>query len=202
MSDLMPPDVVELNEQLALFQHRTLKSNLVVGIPADVVDKLEKEDVKWRYNGKRGTIQSGNIFKWDEYSFRSESSHLLFHGKASWQAAEGAVHGGGAWAMAPQLATGFVRRLFKLFQHRTLKSNLVVGIPADVVDKLEKEDVKWRYNGKRGTIQSGNIFKWDEYSFRSESSHLLFHGKASWQAAEGAVHGGGAWAMAPQRTCV
>ncbi|GMF51751.1 unnamed protein product [Phytophthora fragariaefolia] len=37
---------------------------------------------------------------------------------------------------------------------RTLKSNPVVGIPADIVDKLEQEDLKWRYNGKRGTIQS------------------------------------------------
>lgn len=40
---------------------------------------------------------------------------------------------------------------------RTLKSNPVVGIPADIVDKLEKEDPKWRYNGKRGTIQSALI---------------------------------------------
>ncbi|KAE9016992.1 hypothetical protein PF011_g6909 [Phytophthora fragariae] len=42
----------------AFVSFRTLKSNPVVGIPADVVAKLEKEDPKWRYNGKRGTIQS------------------------------------------------------------------------------------------------------------------------------------------------
>ncbi|RLN98016.1 hypothetical protein BBJ28_00018944, partial [Nothophytophthora sp. Chile5] len=37
---------------------------------------------------------------------------------------------------------------------RTLKSNPVVGIPAEIVAKLDKEDAKWRYNGTRGTIQS------------------------------------------------
>ncbi|KAK1934543.1 Protein-glutamate O-methyltransferase [Phytophthora citrophthora] len=41
----------------AFVSFRTLKSNSVVGIPADIVEKLEKEDSKWRYNGKRGTIQ-------------------------------------------------------------------------------------------------------------------------------------------------
>uniref|UniRef100_M4BSJ1 Sugar phosphate phosphatase n=1 Tax=Hyaloperonospora arabidopsidis (strain Emoy2) TaxID=559515 RepID=M4BSJ1_HYAAE len=41
----------------AFVSFRTLKSNPVVGIPVDVVAKLEKEDPKWRYNGKRGTIQ-------------------------------------------------------------------------------------------------------------------------------------------------
>ncbi|CAH0480593.1 unnamed protein product [Peronospora belbahrii] len=47
----------------------------------------------------------------------------------------------------PYFPTSFV-------SFRTLKSNPVVGIPPDVVAKLEKEDPKWRYNGKRGTIQS------------------------------------------------
>ncbi|GMF51752.1 unnamed protein product [Phytophthora fragariaefolia] len=37
---------------------------------------------------------------------------------------------------------------------RTLKSNPVVGIPDSIVAKLEKEDPNWRFNGKRGTIQS------------------------------------------------
>ncbi|KAL3664021.1 hypothetical protein V7S43_010907 [Phytophthora oleae] len=41
----------------AFVSFRTMKSNPVVGIPADIVAKLEKEDPKWRYNGKRGTIQ-------------------------------------------------------------------------------------------------------------------------------------------------
>ncbi|CAI5724663.1 unnamed protein product [Hyaloperonospora brassicae] len=42
----------------AFVSFRTLKSNPVVGIPPDIVAKLDKEDPKWRYNGKRGTIQS------------------------------------------------------------------------------------------------------------------------------------------------
>ncbi|KAI9998414.1 hypothetical protein PInf_002801 [Phytophthora infestans] len=42
----------------AFVSFRTMKSSPVVGIPADIVKKLEKEDLKWRYNGKRGTIQS------------------------------------------------------------------------------------------------------------------------------------------------
>ncbi|KAG6621881.1 uncharacterized protein IUM83_07440 [Phytophthora cinnamomi] len=36
---------------------------------------------------------------------------------------------------------------------RTMKSTLVAGIPADIVDKLEKEDPKWKFNGKRAIIQ-------------------------------------------------
>ncbi|OWY94239.1 hypothetical protein PHMEG_00036090 [Phytophthora megakarya] len=42
----------------AFVSFRTMKSDPVVGIPAEIVAKLEKEDPKWRYNGKRGTIQS------------------------------------------------------------------------------------------------------------------------------------------------
>ncbi|OWY98960.1 hypothetical protein PHMEG_00030133 [Phytophthora megakarya] len=42
----------------AFVSFRTMKSNPVVGIPVDIVTKLEKEDPKWRYNGKRSTIQS------------------------------------------------------------------------------------------------------------------------------------------------
>eukprot|EP00644_Phytophthora_capsici_P003272 jgi/Phyca11/541765/estExt2_Genewise1Plus.C_PHYCAscaffold_70666 len=42
----------------AFVSFRTMKSNPVVGIPVDIVAKLEKEDPKWRFNGKRGTIQS------------------------------------------------------------------------------------------------------------------------------------------------
>jgi len=42
----------------AFVSFRTLKSNPVVNIPADIAAKLDKEDPKWTYNGKRGTIQS------------------------------------------------------------------------------------------------------------------------------------------------
>ncbi|KAE9198811.1 hypothetical protein PF002_g22332 [Phytophthora fragariae] len=37
---------------------------------------------------------------------------------------------------------------------RTMKSTLVAGIPAHIVEKLEKEDSKWKFNGKRAIIQS------------------------------------------------
>ncbi|KAE9078996.1 hypothetical protein PF010_g22928 [Phytophthora fragariae] len=36
----------------------------------------------------------------------------------------------------------------------TMKSTLVAGIPAHIVEKLEKEDSKWKFNGKRAIIQS------------------------------------------------
>ncbi|KAI9922538.1 hypothetical protein PsorP6_001119 [Peronosclerospora sorghi] len=42
----------------AFVSFRTLKSDPVVGIPSDLVATLEKDDPKWRFNGKRGTIQS------------------------------------------------------------------------------------------------------------------------------------------------
>lgn len=37
---------------------------------------------------------------------------------------------------------------------RTLKSDPVIGIPPDVVEKLDIEDPTWRVNGVRGIIQS------------------------------------------------
>ncbi|KAJ8571606.1 hypothetical protein ON010_g5235 [Phytophthora cinnamomi] len=63
LGDRLWPPSTPVEEAVPFFpapfvSFRTLKSNPVVGIPADIVDKLEKEDVKWRYNGKRGTIQS------------------------------------------------------------------------------------------------------------------------------------------------
>ncbi|RLN55284.1 hypothetical protein BBP00_00008563 [Phytophthora kernoviae] len=42
----------------AFVAFRILKSGLVVGIPEETVERLEKDDPDWRYNGKRGTIQS------------------------------------------------------------------------------------------------------------------------------------------------
>ncbi|GMF30829.1 unnamed protein product [Phytophthora lilii] len=49
--------------------------------------------------------------------------------------------------VVPYLPTAFV-------SFRTMKSPLVAGIPADTVKKLDKEDPKWRFNGKRAIIQS------------------------------------------------
>ncbi|KAG7375602.1 hypothetical protein PHYPSEUDO_000503 [Phytophthora pseudosyringae] len=42
----------------AYVSFRTMKSTLVAGVPADIVQKLEQEDPKWRFNGKRAIIQS------------------------------------------------------------------------------------------------------------------------------------------------
>ncbi|KAG6951866.1 hypothetical protein JG688_00013557 [Phytophthora aleatoria] len=42
----------------AFVAFRILKSIPVMGIPATIVDKLEKEDPKWRLNGEHGIIQS------------------------------------------------------------------------------------------------------------------------------------------------
>ncbi|KAG6587237.1 uncharacterized protein IUM83_02744 [Phytophthora cinnamomi] len=63
LGDRMWPPSTRVEEAVPFFPApfvslRTLKSDPVVAIPADIVDKLEKEDVQWRYNGKRGTIQS------------------------------------------------------------------------------------------------------------------------------------------------
>ncbi|KAL4161165.1 Hairy/enhancer-of-split with YRPW motif protein 2 [Phytophthora ramorum] len=48
--------------------------------------------------------------------------------------------------VVPYFPTAFV-------SFRTMKSNLVAGIPANIVEKLEKGDPKWRFNGKRAIIQ-------------------------------------------------
>lgn len=45
----------------------------------------------------------------------------------------------------------------KLVCLRTLKSDPIVGLTADQVEKLEAEDALWRVNGKRGVIQSLNL---------------------------------------------
>jgi hypothetical protein len=38
---------------------------------------------------------------------------------------------------------------------RTLKSDAVVGLPADQVSRLDAADRDWRINGRRGLIQTG-----------------------------------------------
>ncbi|OWY96714.1 hypothetical protein PHMEG_00032950 [Phytophthora megakarya] len=63
LGDRLWPPSTPVEEAIPYFpttfvSFRTMKSDPVVGIPADIVTKLEKEDPKWRYNGKRGTIQS------------------------------------------------------------------------------------------------------------------------------------------------
>ncbi|KAJ8571602.1 hypothetical protein ON010_g5234 [Phytophthora cinnamomi] len=63
LGDRMWPPSTPVQEAVPYFpapfvSFRTMKSNPVVGIPADTVANLEKEDPKWRFNGKRGTIQS------------------------------------------------------------------------------------------------------------------------------------------------
>jgi uncharacterized protein with ATP-grasp and redox domains len=38
---------------------------------------------------------------------------------------------------------------------RTMKSDSVVGLPAELVEKLDATEVKWRIDGKRGVVQVG-----------------------------------------------
>ncbi|KAK1934529.1 Protein-glutamate O-methyltransferase C1393.13 [Phytophthora citrophthora] len=49
--------------------------------------------------------------------------------------------------VVPYFPTAFV-------SFRTMKSTLVAGIPAAIVENLDNEDPKWRFNGKRAIIQS------------------------------------------------
>ncbi|KAL3664036.1 Hairy/enhancer-of-split with YRPW motif protein 2 [Phytophthora oleae] len=49
--------------------------------------------------------------------------------------------------VVPYFPTAFV-------SFRTMKSTLVAGIPTAIVEKLDNEDPKWRFNGKRAIIQS------------------------------------------------
>ncbi|GMF16206.1 unnamed protein product [Phytophthora fragariaefolia] len=47
----------------SLVSFRTMKSPLVAGIPAQLVEKLDRVDPKWKFNGKRAIVQSVLISK-------------------------------------------------------------------------------------------------------------------------------------------
>jgi hypothetical protein len=42
---------------------------------------------------------------------------------------------------------------------RTLKSDAVVGLPADQMRRLDSADRDWRINGRRGVIQTGGRWR-------------------------------------------
>lgn len=63
LSDRLWPPSTPVEEVVPYFPtafvaFRILKSIPVMGIPAKMVEKLEKEDPQWRLNGEHGTIQS------------------------------------------------------------------------------------------------------------------------------------------------
>jgi hypothetical protein len=63
LSDRLWPPSTPVDEVVPYFPtafvaFRILKSIPVMGIPANIVDRLEKDDPDWRLNGKHGTIQS------------------------------------------------------------------------------------------------------------------------------------------------
>lgn len=63
LGDRMWPATTPVEQAVPFFptpfvSFRTLKSNPIVGIPREIEQKLDNEDPKWRYNGKRGIIQS------------------------------------------------------------------------------------------------------------------------------------------------
>ena len=47
-----------------------------------------------------------------------------------------------------------IRSGVPLITLRTMKSDCVIGIDKEIVDKVEKEDPQWRNNGKRGVISA------------------------------------------------
>ncbi|KAE9350406.1 hypothetical protein PF008_g6451 [Phytophthora fragariae] len=63
LSDRLWPPSTPVEEVVPYFPaafvaFRILKSIPVMGIPANIVDKLDKDDPNWRLNGEHGTIQS------------------------------------------------------------------------------------------------------------------------------------------------
>lgn len=63
MLDVIWPTTKRLKEVVDSFPAplmalRTLKSDPVVGLPAGMAERLDKEDAQWRVNGKRGVIQT------------------------------------------------------------------------------------------------------------------------------------------------
>jgi hypothetical protein len=63
LGDRMWPPSTPIEEVVPYFpsayvSFRTMKSPLVAGVPAETVSTLDKEDPKWRFNGKRAIVQS------------------------------------------------------------------------------------------------------------------------------------------------
>ena len=65
-SDAMWPPETPFSDVMAyarmpILALRTLKSDVVMGLPKGLAEKLEATDTQWRVNGKRGLIQAANL---------------------------------------------------------------------------------------------------------------------------------------------
>jgi hypothetical protein len=80
-----------------------------------------------------------------------DSNLVLLKGDANYRRVVGDYH----WEWKPTTplaaAAGYFPKPFAML--RTMKSDPVVGLRADQVAQLGREDPKWRTNGKRGVVQ-------------------------------------------------
>uniref|UniRef100_K3WZW1 Sugar phosphate phosphatase n=1 Tax=Globisporangium ultimum (strain ATCC 200006 / CBS 805.95 / DAOM BR144) TaxID=431595 RepID=K3WZW1_GLOUD len=147
VSDATPPDVLE---HIAAMQ-----------------DASRSPEIQALGNRLAGYVQTNKVrvvpdLFWNHYSFYYEMPEPLavrLNQEASLVILKGDLNyrrllGDRMWP-----ATTPVERAIPYFpapfvSFRTLKSNPIVGIPAEVEKELDAEDPKWRWNGVRGTIMS------------------------------------------------
>ncbi|DAZ96040.1 TPA: hypothetical protein N0F65_000035 [Lagenidium giganteum] len=99
---------------------------------------------------------------WNEYTFywemppalyerlRAEAQLVILKGDLNYRR----LVGDRLWPATTPAAEAIPFFPTSFVSFRTLKSNPVVGIPAAVEQQLDKEDPSWRWNGKRGIMQS------------------------------------------------
>ncbi|TYZ68869.1 hypothetical protein PybrP1_000081 [[Pythium] brassicae (nom. inval.)] len=99
---------------------------------------------------------------WNHYSFYFELPEALvtrLHEEATLVVVKGDLNyrrllGDRLWPATTPAEVAIPYFPAPLVSLRTLKSNPVVGLSAEVEKRLDEEDPKWRYNGVRGTITS------------------------------------------------
>lgn len=80
----------------------------------------------------------------------SESSLVIIKGDLNYRKLTGDVK----WPVSTPFATtlGPLAGSFPLLSLRTNKSDVVVGVPQDVADRLDEKDKRWRVNGKYALV--------------------------------------------------
>lgn len=147
VSDATPPDVLE---HIAAMQHasrtpaiRALGNRLAGYVAAKKI--LVVPDIFWNHYSfyyEMPAALAGRL--------ANEASLVILKGDLNYRR----LLGDRMWpATTPaDIAIPYFPAPFVSF--RTLKSNPIVGISADVETQLDAEDPKWRWNGVRGTIMS------------------------------------------------
>lgn len=144
VSDAMPQDV---EKTLAAFATANDETRAIAKrLRAQLNAKRLELRVHWFYPTSLHFFEMPD----DLFEMFRAADFIILKGDVNYRRAVGDAH----WK--PTIAFDYATRYFPkpMVTLRTLKSEVIVGLPADRVQALDHEDPGWRINGKRGVVQA------------------------------------------------